>query len=165
MKMSDGVEWGIHCATVLSRLPDGATLPGKALAEFHGVSESYLLKHLKALAAAKLLVSVPGPHGGYRLAREPRKISLLDIVQAVDGPEPAFRCSEIRQRGPTALPAKSYRSPCVINAAMLRAERAWRDELARVTIADIGNDVMCMADAHALALAEEWAKQNQRLAT
>ncbi len=164
MKMSDGVEWGIHCATVLSRLPDGATLPGKALAEFHGVSESYLLKHLKALTAAKLLESVPGPHGGYRLAREPEKISLLDIVQAVDGPEPAFRCTEIRQRGPAALPAKSYRSPCAINAAMLRAERAWRAELQRTTIADIGNDVMCTADARALALAEEWANQNQRLA-
>ena len=66
-----------HCATVLSRLPDGATLPGKALAEFHGVSESYLLKRLKALTAARLLESLPGPHGGYRLAREPENISLL----------------------------------------------------------------------------------------
>jgi len=162
MKMSDGVEWGIHCATVLSRLPDGATLPGKALAEFHGVSESYLLKHLKTLTAAKVLESVPGPYGGYRLARTPEKISLLDIVQAVDGPEPAFRCSEIRQRGPAAMPAKTYRSPCVINAAMLRAERAWRAELQRTTIADIGNDVMCMADPRALARAEEWTMQNQR---
>ena len=80
MKMSDGVEWGIHCAAVLARLDDGATLPGKALAEFHGVSESYLLKHLKSLTAAGILESVPGPHGGYRLGREPKKISLLDIV-------------------------------------------------------------------------------------
>jgi Rrf2 family protein len=164
MKMSDGVEWGIHCATVLSRLPEGATLPGKALAEFHGVSESYLLKHLKLLAAAKLLESVPGPYGGYRLARVPEKISLLDIVLAVDGPEPAFRCTEIRQRGPAAMPTKTYRSPCAINAAMLRAERAWRAELERTTIADINNEVMCAIDARALALATEWSEQNRRLA-
>ena len=162
MKMSDGVEWGIHCAAVLARLEEGATLPGKALAEFHGVSESYLLKHLKALTAASILESVPGPHGGYRLARAPKKITLLDIVLAVDGPEPAFRCSEIRQRGPTALPAKAYRVPCVINATMLRAEKAWRAELARTTIADIDTEVACVADARQLAKAGEWMKQNQR---
>ena len=162
MKMSDGVEWGIHCAAVMARLEGGTTLPGKALAEFHGVSESYLLKHLKALTAAGILESVPGPHGGYRLARAPKKISLLDIVLAIDGPEPAFRCSEIRQRGPSALPAKTYRVPCVINVAMLRAEKAWRAELARTTIADIDGEVACAADARQLAKAGEWMKQNQR---
>lgn len=165
MKLSDGVEWGIHCVTVLTRLAEGATLPGKALAEFHGVSESYLLKHLKALTGAGVLESVPGPHGGYRLGRVPEKITLLDVVRAIDGPEPAFRCSEIRQRGPTALPAKAYRTPCVINAAMLRAEKAWRAELQRVTIADIADEVGCVADARALALGDEWMKQNQRSAT
>jgi Rrf2 family protein len=165
MKMSDGVEWGIHCAAVLARLDEGATLPGKALAEFHGVSESYLLKHLKALTAAGILESVPGPHGGYRLGREPKKISLLDIVLAIDGPEPAFRCSEIRQRGPSSLPAKTYRVPCVINVTMLRAEKAWRAELARTTIADIDGEVACTADASQLAKGGEWIKQNQRPAS
>jgi Rrf2 family protein len=162
MRMSDGVEWSIHCATVLSRLEPSATLPGKALAEFHGVSESYLLKHLKTLTTAGILESVPGPYGGYRLARTPEKISLLDIVKAVDGPEPAFRCTEIRQRGPAAMSAKFYRSPCAINAAMLRAESAWQAELERTTIADIGDEVMCTVDARALARAEEWTKQHQR---
>jgi Rrf2 family protein len=165
MKMSDGVEWGIHCASVLAGLEAGATLPGKALAEYHGVSESYLLKHLKALTAAKLLESVPGPHGGYRLARPPEKITLFDIVQAIDGTEPAFRCSEIRQRGPTAMSGKYYRTPCTVNAAMLRAERAWRAELQRTTIADIGNEVACTVDAHILTLGADWLKKNQRPAT
>jgi len=162
MRMSDGVEWGIHCATVLARLDPDATLPGKALAEFHGVSESYLLKHLKALAAAGLLVSVPGPHGGYRLARAPGQITLLDIVRAIDGPEPAFRCTEIRQRGPAALPGKAYRGPCAINAAMLRAEKAWQAELRRTTIQDIADEVICTVDARALARGAAWMKQNQR---
>jgi Rrf2 family protein len=162
MKMSDGVEWGIHCATVLSRLPDGATLPGKALAEFHGVSESYLLKHLKALTAAKLLESLPGPHGGYRLARTPEKITLLDIVLAVDGSEPAFRCSEIRRRGPAAMPDKSYRTPCGINSAMLRAERAWRAELKATTLADTIKEYACVVQVWAQNRTAAWVKQNQR---
>lgn len=59
--MSDGVEWGLHCLTLLAVAPLGTVLPSKALAEFHRVSESYLLKHLKALAKAGLLRSVAGP--------------------------------------------------------------------------------------------------------
>src|SRR5262249_24399343 len=128
MKLSDGVEWGIHCAAMLAGLAPGATLPGKALAEFHGVSESYLLKHLKALTAAKLLGWGPGPRAVFRLARSAERITLLDGVQAIDGNEPVFRCTETRQRGPGALDGRAYRRPCTINAAMLRAENAWRAE-------------------------------------
>jgi Rrf2 family protein len=135
MKLSDGVEQAIHCVALLGGLPEDGLLSAAALAEFHGVSPSYLLKHLQALSAAGILESLPGPRGGYRLAMAPRKISLLDIVLAVEGQEPAFRCNEIRQRGP-ALHCKITR-PCEINAAMLRAEQAYRSELARVSIADI----------------------------
>jgi Rrf2 family protein len=62
------------------------------LAEFHGVSESYLLKHLKALAKAGLLQSVAGSKGGFRLGRPANTIMALDVVDAVEGAGPAFRC-------------------------------------------------------------------------
>ncbi|MEM9638412.1 MAG: Rrf2 family transcriptional regulator, partial [Pseudomonadota bacterium] len=69
MKLSDGVEWGAHCVMLLAALPGNARLSGRALADFHGVPESYLLKHLKSLAQAGILASAPGPNGGYGLAR------------------------------------------------------------------------------------------------
>jgi Rrf2 family protein len=137
MKLSDGVEQAIHCVAMLTRLSPQGVLSAAALAEFHGVSASYLLKHLQALSAAGILETLPGPKGGYRLARSPEAISLLDIVLAVEGPEPAFRCKEIRQRGPNPLPARLFAKPCGIAAAMLKAERAYRAELRRVTIAAI----------------------------
>ena len=52
-------------------------MPASALAEYHGLSPSYLLKHLKTLAAAGILESVSGPHGGYRLALSADAITLL----------------------------------------------------------------------------------------
>ncbi|MCV3271004.1 RrF2 family transcriptional regulator [Roseobacter sinensis] len=137
MKLSDGIEQALHCATLLAALPDGGLLSAKSMAEFHGVSISYLLKHLQALSKAGLLQTEPGPRGGYSLARRPDEITLLDVVLAVEGPEPAFRCKEIRQNGPDPLPAKHFKAPCQINAAMLRAERAYRAELRRVTLADL----------------------------
>ena len=50
---------------------------------------------------AGVLETVKGPRGGYRLARPAAEITVLDVVEAIDGDEPAFRCTEIRRRGPT----------------------------------------------------------------
>ncbi len=137
MKLSDGVEQAIHSVAMLSGLSPGGVLSAAALADFHGVSTSYLLKHLQALSAAGILQTVPGPRGGYRLSRGADEVTLLDVVLAVEGREPAFRCKEIRQRGPNPLPQRYMTRPCQINAAMLRAERAYRDELAKTTIAAV----------------------------
>lgn len=140
MKLGDGVEQAIHCVLMLAGLqPDGA-LPAAALAEYHGVSTSYLLKHLQALAGAGVLVSVPGPRGGYRLGRAPDKITLYDIVIAIEGAAPAFRCTEIRQRGPDPLPEQFFAKPCAVSAAMLKAERAYRDALRQVSVAELGHN-------------------------
>lgn len=141
MKMGEGVEQAIHSVAMLSGLSEGGVLSAAALAEFHGVSTSYLLKHLQSLSGAGILHTVPGPKGGYRLAKPTDKITLLDIVLAVEGPAPAFRCNEIRQRGPNPLPSHLFSKPCGISAVMLKAERVYRAELAKTTIADLGQQV------------------------
>src|SRR5579859_6676130 len=127
MKLSEGVEWGLHCVIVLAGLPPRATLPTKALAEYHGLSETYLAKHLQALTNGRILESVPGPRGGYRLMRPPEEITLLDVVEAIDGREPLFRCTEIRQQGPIPISPQGRRVPCSIHVAMAQADKAWRD--------------------------------------
>jgi Rrf2 family protein len=134
--MSDGVEWGVHVCTVLASLPSDAALPAAKLAEYHGVPPAYLAKHLQALARAGVLETTKGPRGGYRLARPATKISVLDVVEAIDG-EPAFQCTEIRRRGPLAMPAREYTNMCGIHAAFVRADEAWRAELASTNIADL----------------------------
>lgn len=137
MKLSDGVEQAVHSVAMLASLGSDQVLSAAALAEFHGVSTSYLLKHLQALSRTGILGTLPGPKGGYQLAKLPEDISLLDIVLAVEGPEPAFRCKEIRRNGPNPAPDGYFAAPCQISAAMLRAEKSYRAELKKVTIADL----------------------------
>lgn len=162
MKLSDGVEWGLHSAALLASLGPGATLNGAALAEFHGISESYLLKHLQAMVRAGVLESIPGPKGGFRLARPPEEITLLDIVEAIDGREPAFRCTEIRQRGPSAFDPSAYVRPCAIHLAMLRADAAWRKALRTQRLADLVATVQRTANPAALEKARPWLEQHVR---
>lgn len=146
MKLGDGVEQAIHSVAMLSGLSDDGVLSAAALAEFHGVSTSYLLKHLQALSGAGILATVPGPKGGYKLAKSPEDISLLDIVLAVEGPAPAFRCNEIRQRGPNPVGSHLFAKPCNIASAMLKAERAYRAELAKTSVADLGVQLAALDD-------------------
>ena len=162
MKLGDGVEAAIHCCAVLASLDDGATMPGAALAEAHGLSPSYLLKHLNALTGGHILESLAGPLGGYRLAREPERITLLDVVLAVEGPQPAYRCAEIRRGGPDPLPASAYVKPCGINVAMLKAEKAYRAALAEVRLSDIVADFVEEADPRSIARSCAFVERYQR---
>ena len=162
MKLGDGVEAAIHCAAMLAGVDGDGTLPGNAMAEAFGLSPSYLLKHLKALTAAKVLESVSGPTGGYRLARSADKITLLDIVLAIEGKEPAFRCGEIRQKGNYALEPSAYVKPCGINVAMLKAERAYRTALGETRLSDIVADFTANTDQRIVAASCAFVALNQR---
>jgi Rrf2 family protein len=159
MRMSEGVEWAIHCCTVLALLPEGAALPAARLAEFHGVPGPYLAKHLQALSRAGIVESVQGPRGGYRMARPAGEVTLLDVVVAVEGDETAFRCSEIRQRGPGAVEAAAYAKPCSIARAMWRAEDAWRRELAAQTVGDIVAGLAATVDPRAALKGAVWIQE------
>lgn len=156
MKLSEGVEWTIHCCSVLGALPPAATISGTRLAEFHGVPPPYLVKQLQKLSQAGIVEATTGRAGGYRLARPARDITLRDIVFALEGDEPAFRCTEIRQQGPTSVDAPRYALPCGIARAMWQAEDAWRSELAAVSIADINRELAATVDPLQLDKAIEW---------
>jgi Rrf2 family protein len=162
MRLSDGVEWGVHACTVLATLPPDAALPAAKLAEYHGVPGAYLAKHLQALVRAGVLETVKGAKGGYRLARPATEITLLDVVEALDGEDPAFRCTEIRKRGPVALPARDYTKLCGINRAFLRADEAWRGELRSTTIADMLMGVLRDVPRAGIEKGARWLQQATR---
>lgn len=137
MKLGQGVEWALHACVNLAWAGPDRPLPVATLAELNGLPAPYLNKQLQALARAGVLTSTSGARGGFSLARSAASITVLDVVQAVDGAEGAFRCTEIRRQGPLAASARATRTPCRIASVMGRAESAWRAELAAVTIADL----------------------------
>src|SRR5262245_65907870 len=64
----------------------GLPIPSHIIAQKRGIPERFLLKVLKPLVSAGLLYSVKGPNGGYRLAKQPKEITILEVIEAVDGP-------------------------------------------------------------------------------
>jgi len=160
MELRNQVEWAIHCCVVLSGFEPDERISTKALAEFHAVPKEYLSKALQALAQAKLIEGSLGPSGGYRLAKAAEKISLLDVVEAIEGKKRTFRCEDIRHNHPCLDPkAKPDRRVCDIAQAMYRADEAWRRELRQVTLADLRRSVGEHVDPGLLERGREWLLQ------
>lgn len=159
MKMSEGVEWTAHACVLLAALPPGVGLPANALAEFHSLAPAYMAKHMQALARAGVVESIRGAGGGYRLARPASDITMWDIVDAIEGEEPGFRCSEIRQQGPCVTPLADFRKPCEIHAAFSKAETAWRAELKSVTVGDIAKDLAKRVTPQRRAALTQWLEE------
>lgn len=159
MKLGEGVEWALHCCTVLGAIPAELTVPSSVLAEFHGVRPTYLAKQMQALARAGIVDSIPGRTGGYKLARSASDITVLDVVLAAEGAERAFRCTEIRQQGPSASSPSSYVKACGIAATMWRAEEMYRQELAATTIGDLVAELDSEVDDEQTEKAISWLSE------
>ncbi|MYV97484.1 Rrf2 family transcriptional regulator [Streptomyces sp. SID3343] len=137
MKLPGSTEWVLHCATSLAQLDPGTSASTTQLAQYFDLPAPYLAKQLKALVRAGLLTATTGPRGGFRLARPTADITLLQIVEAVDGASSPYECREIRQQGRGALDPEDCRHTCILAAKMTDAHDAWRSSLAGVTLADI----------------------------
>jgi Rrf2 family protein len=159
MKMSQGIEWSIHCCALLATLPEGRDLKLERIAEYYDLPVPYLRKHFQALSRAGLVKTTPGPSGGYRLSRSAEKISLLDIYFALEGDDSVFRCNEIRRQGPTACKQKLYPVPCNIATAMWQAEDAWRRELRTMSLARIIGDAFKQIPESRLAASTKWLEE------
>ncbi len=141
MKTGRGVEWAVHSCVNMAWTPAGEAVNSARLAAYYKLPGAYLNKQLQALVHAGVLDSVSGPRGGFHLARRPEQITVLDIVLALEGPEPAFRCEGILGNVPDADQEQNYVRTCLISQTMRQAELAWRQALARQTIAGIADSM------------------------
>jgi Rrf2 family protein len=138
---SAGVEYGIHCLLFLvGNGGDTREASVRDLAELQGVPLDYLAKIFTKLAKAKLVVATEGVRGGFKLARPSDEITLLDIVNAIDGQKLIFDCREIRGRCAVfegSPPDWALAGPCAVHAAMMTAQKRMEDALAQQTILDL----------------------------
>jgi Rrf2 family protein len=137
VKLPESTEWVLHAAGSLAQLGPGGSASAAKLAEHFDVPPAYLAKQLQALVRAGVMTATTGPRGGFRLASPPAEITLLQIVEAIDGTSRFYQCNELRQRGPGAAPPEQCRKICGIASHLHAAEAAWRASLAEVSLADI----------------------------
>jgi Rrf2 family transcriptional regulator, cysteine metabolism repressor len=128
MKISAKSEYACLAVLALARYgPDSAPVRIRAISETYCIPERYLVQILLQLKGAGLVASTRGATGGYRLAREPEAISLSEILNAIEAPEPPGHDAGPRSRSTASVLASVWED-------VRAAERAVLD---RLTVAQL----------------------------
>jgi Rrf2 family protein len=125
MRISQKAKYAVTAALDLALHapgPRGARSAG--IARRTGVPAKFLEAILRDLREAGLVTSRRGPDGGHRLGRDPERVTVLAIVQAIDGPLSA------------ALAAGRPEMAC-LRSLWARVETSVRDQLGAVTLDDL----------------------------
>lgn len=129
MRFSRAASYAIHALVFLASRKDGQPAVSHDIARDRGTPERYLLKILNPLARVGILTSMKGPNGGYGLARPASEISLLEIIEAVEGTiRPALAFDDAI--GADALQTR-------ILAICTRATEEQRKTLGKISLADL----------------------------
>jgi Rrf2 family protein len=90
---SNSCRYGIRAILYIASKQKGDAKTGiKQISNDLDLPSPFLAKILQQLAKQKILKSLKGPHGGFSLLRDPRKITILDIVKTIDGEEIFTNC-------------------------------------------------------------------------
>src|SRR5262249_58423147 len=88
MKLTRASSYALHAVAYMAAQKKADPVASHVIAQDRGIPERFLLKVLKPLVSAQILLSIKGPNGGYRPAPAAHDITILEVAQAVDRPLP-----------------------------------------------------------------------------
>jgi Rrf2 family protein len=86
MKMNTPAHYGLMVAGCIAENADGGWVMANTISAKYGIPVGYLIKIMQQMGKANVLSSKRGPKGGFALARPAKDITLLEIIEAADGP-------------------------------------------------------------------------------
>ncbi len=86
MKLNQATDYAFRMVLYMSILPFGTKITGAELAKTLNIPDRFLLKIMRNLTKSKIFQSYRGVDGGFSLFRRPKDISLLNVIEAVEGP-------------------------------------------------------------------------------
>lgn len=137
MRLTRAGEYAVRCVLHLSGGEYGVVVPRKEIAKAMEIPEQFLGKIAQQLARAGIIDIIQGSKGGFRLVRNPDQVSLLDVVEAVEG--------EIFLNDCLLRPdACSRTQSCTVHQVWHKARTQLRETLQEATFAELLKEDTCM---------------------
>ena len=125
------------------------------IAEAMDIPTKFLHQVLQELQRGQLVTSRPSRSGGYSLARDPANISVLDIVEALEGPIKAAECA--LRGGPC-----HWEDVCALHWVWSSAQQALADQLGSATLAKVAEDDRALVSGTKIVPADAHRQQTRR---
>jgi Rrf2 family protein len=130
LRLTKKADYGL---IAVKHLAERRSASAKEIAHCYGLPLPLLAKVLQKLARQGLLESTYGTNGGYRLAREPRMISALEVIRAIDGPTILTTCS-------THSGGCHQDGRCTVQAPLRKIQNSILTLLDSITISEMRDD-------------------------
>ncbi len=123
-------DYAVRAMLALARGSGNGLLSSRRIAQAMGIPVRFLPQVLADLARADLVEAMPGRAGGYRLSRPATAISLLEVIEAVEGDSRRQSC--VLRGGPCSVGGQ-----CDVHAVFFEGQEALRSHFARSMLADL----------------------------
>jgi Rrf2 family protein len=137
VKISEAASLAIHTMALLAREHE-ELFTNEMIARRLGASGHHLAKVMRRLVKAGMVESLRGPAGGFCLRISPKKIGLLQVYEAVEGPL-EMQCRTC----PLGRPACS-KNPCVLGTLMCRLDQQAVTYLKKTTVETLALGLACL---------------------
>jgi Rrf2 family protein len=147
LKLTKKTDYGLIALRHLALGQVGETASAKEMADTYQLPLPLLSKILQKLARGGMLQSVAGTNGGYRLTRDPKNISAMEVIRAIDGPIVLTSCftehsGEHKSCNTSAM--------CTVREPLRRVHEAMLGLLEKFTIAELAADAKDAAQVQRL---------------
>lgn len=123
-------DYAVRAVLALARHEGHGLRKAREITDDVEVPATYLPQILGDLVGAGIVTSVAGRDGGYALARPPAEVSLLEVLEAVEGDTQLTEC--VLQGGPC-----QWETECAVHRFWADAQEAFRERLAATSFADV----------------------------
>ncbi|HUU35223.1 MAG TPA: Rrf2 family transcriptional regulator [Vicinamibacterales bacterium] len=130
LRLSKKADYALIAMRHLAAGEGGSSASAREIAESYAIPPELLAKVLQRLVRAGLLVSVQGTRGGYKLVRDAQRMTVADVIQAIDGPVAVTACS------PSDQACEQYQR-CEIRDPLWKIKTRIVDALATVSLAEL----------------------------
>lgn len=94
LKVSTKSTYAIRALTHLAKYANGNAIRAADISDQQNIPEAFLEQIFSKLKKAKIVEAIRGPHGGFKLARNPNEITLADIIFVLEGPFEPVMCTQ-----------------------------------------------------------------------
>lgn len=129
---SKGCEYAIRALIHMGPRENSQRFQAKDICKKADIPESFTRKIFQDLVAGGVLDAVPGPGGGYAIIKHPKDISLLDVIESVDGTNTFEGCI-------LGLSECNANEPCPLHHAWSNAKEGLLKQLDAQTLQDLIN--------------------------